>query len=228
MSTLPTAVLALRWPLHREALRSAIDAHVEVVGDAGDAAGALELVLAERPDLVLVEVGLPGGGSDVCTAVKANPTSATRVLILGIAGGEAELVDAVHSGADGFLSEEDGLSGLVDALSRLARGEAVIPGPMLGGLLRSLIRDRRAGDEAVHRFARLSRREREIVAHVVDGLDNASIAAALTMSPNTVRTHVQHVLRKLEVSSRLDVAALVTTHGLLDRFPITDPQGDDR
>lgn len=225
---LPTAVLALRWPLHREAVRSAIGAHVDVVGDVGDAAGALALVQAERPDLVLVEVGLPGGGREVCVAVKADPTSATRVLVLGVSGGEAELVDAVHSGADGFLSEDGGLADLLDALARLARGEAVIPGAMLGGLLRSLIRDRRAGDEAVQRFAQLSRREREIVAHVVDGLDNASIASALTMSPNTVRTHVQHILRKLQVSSRLDVAALVTTHGLLDRFRTTDLQGDDR
>jgi DNA-binding NarL/FixJ family response regulator len=95
---------------------------------------------------------------------------------------------------------------------------------MLSVLLRDLIHRRRDEDAVVERFGRLSDRERQVMALVVDGCSNQAIGAALGVSPNTARTHVQNVLPKLQVHSRLELMALAQRHGLVDRFVKGRPQ----
>lgn len=218
----PRTVLAVTLPVLRDALQFALDGHADVVAQAGDVDDALAALETTAADVLVTELGLPGGGADLCASVKGDERfDDVKVLVVGGDGsGEAELVDAVHAGADGFVSEADGIDGFRRAVERVAAGEASIPGAMLGSLLRTLIRDRREEDRAVERFTRLSMREREVVALIVDGLDNAAIGERTFVSANTARTHVQNILRKLEVSSRLEVASVVTTFGLLERFPV--------
>ena len=219
----PTALVAMSLPLHRRAIRTAIESHVDVVGEACDIDSALAALAVDRADVVITEFGLLGGGPELCAAIKGDERFGQSVRVLVIGGhrsDDIELMDAVHAGADGFVNEADGVEALRDAIGRVARGEASIPGAMLGSLLRTLIRDRREQDEAVERFSRLSTREREVAALIADGLDNAAIGERMFVSQNTARTHVQNILRKLEVSSRLEVASMVHTFGLLDRFTI--------
>ena len=91
---------------------------------------------------------------------------------------------------------------------------------MLGELLHTLIRRRREDDAALARFNRLSRREQEVLGLMVDGLDHQQIAAELIMSPHTARTHIQKVLEKLGVHSRLEAARFALDNNLLERFPV--------
>ena len=229
MTTAPRVVVAMTLPLHREAVAASLADDAEVVGEVGDLAEALELLSSVDVELLVTELGLRGGGAELCASVKgAEHLGHVRVIVVGGPGaGEGELVEAVHAGADGFVSEDDGVDGLRRAVARVAAGEASIPGAMLGSLLRTLIQDRREEDRAVERFSRLSMREREVVALIVEGLDNAALGERMFVSPNTARTHVQNILRKLEVSSRLEAASMATTFGLLDRFPV-EGKDDDR
>jgi DNA-binding NarL/FixJ family response regulator len=227
MSGCPRAVVAMTLPVHREAIATGLRGHADVVGEAGAVEDALSLLRDAGADVLVAELRLGGEGANLCEAVKADGgLDGVRVIVLGgPRSGEDELVAAVHSGADGFVSEDDGLDALRHAVDRVGRGEASIPGAMLGSLLRTLIRDRREEDRAVERFSRLSMREREVVMLIADGLDNAAIGERMYVSTNTARTHVQNILRKLEVSSRLEAASMVNTFGLLERFPV---EGEDR
>ena len=222
------AVVAMALPLHRESVATALRDHAEVVGQAGGVAEALAVLADAGAQVLVTELRLGGTGAELCAAVKADGAlGGVRVVVVGGPRcGEEALVAAVHAGADGFVSEDDGLDALRNAVDRVGRGEASIPGAMLGSLLRTLIRDRREEDRAVERFSRLSMREREVAALIVDGLDNAAIGERMYVSPNTARTHVQNILRKLDVSSRLEVASMVNTFGLLERFPVGGKEDD--
>ena len=223
MSRTPKALVVMSLPLHRAALGAVLEPHAAVVGEAWDVDSALSVLATTRADVVITEFGLHGGGAELCATIKGDDGHGQSVRVLVIGGhlaDDSELVEAVHAGADGYVSEVEGAEALCEAVGRVARGEASIPGAMLGSLLRALIKDRREQDEAVERFARLSMREREVAALIADGLDNAAIGERMFVSQNTARTHVQNILRKLEVGSRLEVASMVVTFGLLDRFPV--------
>lgn len=224
MTDVARAVVAMTLPLHRQAIVACLGSEVEVVGEAFDLDSARAVLAESRARLLIAEFRLAGGGPELCAVVKRDDELGgdVRVLIIGTHRDDHddELVAAVHAGADGFVSEADGMEALRDGVRRVARGEASIPGAMLGTLLRTLIRDRREEDRAVERFSRLSMREREVVALICEGLDNAAIGERLFVSPNTARTHVQNILRKLDVTSRLEAASMVNTFGLLDRFAV--------
>jgi DNA-binding NarL/FixJ family response regulator len=145
MSTGPAVVVAMTLPLHREAVAAGLSADVEVVAVVGDAGQALATLSTVGAELLVTELGLRGGGADLCSSVKGREALGhLRVVVVGGPGaGDEELVEAVHAGADGFVSEDDGLDGLRRAVARVAAGEASIPGAMLGSLLRTLIQDRR-------------------------------------------------------------------------------------
>jgi DNA-binding NarL/FixJ family response regulator len=124
------------------------------------------------------------------------------------------LVRVVEAGASGFLMKESPLSDLIDATRAIGRGETVIPQGLLGSLLDHLVGRRRRQDEAMHHISRLTPREREVLSYLADGADNSVIAQELFISPETVRTHVQKILGKLNVHSRLEAAAFVIYNGL--------------
>jgi DNA-binding NarL/FixJ family response regulator len=135
------------------------------------------------------------------------------VLILAVREDLNSLVASFEGGAHGYLTKEDGLDQLVKATRAVTRGETLVPARMLGPLLTRLIDRKRDEDEAVSKLARLTRREREVLVHVTDGADNLRIARALTISPETARTHVQNILVKLGLHSRLEAVAFASRAG---------------
>jgi DNA-binding NarL/FixJ family response regulator len=139
-------------------------------------------------------------------------------LILCDENDDRIFVDALEAGASGFLSKSSPLAELTDAVRSLVRGEILIPSRMMGGLLARLIRRRREQDHALRALSRLTRREREVLRLLAQGTDNDGIAQTLVISPQTARTHVQNVLGKLGVHSRLEAAAFVTSSGLLEEL----------
>ena len=141
-----------------------------------------------------------------------------RILVFDSQPDEEALLASIEAGADGYSTGVYGMPGLAAAIRAIARGESVVPAAMLGPLLRRLIQRQRESAQAAERLVGLTPREREVLSLLVEGLDQQGIADALFISPQTARTHLQRVLRKLDVHSRVEAVELVERTGLTDRL----------
>ena len=208
-------LLADRQSLFREAIRTGLEAEADlrVVGQARDGPEAVAEAERTSPDVAIVDMTLPGGPR-TCAHIRERVTRC-RVLVLGTDEDYRSLIDVLDEGATGYLTKEAPLSELVDATRALHRGETVVPSRMLGPLISALLGRRKERDAAHHRISQLTRREREVLALLSEGADNDGIARALVISPQTARTHIQNILTKLSVHSRLEAAAFVAQNGVL-------------
>lgn len=211
-------LLADEQSLFREAVRVVLSSEgdLEVVAEARDGVQAVAEAERTQPDVALLDANLPN-----CDGIRATNLILTRVptcRVIVFSGQEDEriLLEAMEAGASGYLSKEAPLAELIEATRAVHRGEALVPPRMLGALLQRVIHRRRERDEAIKRMGNLTRREREVLALLAQGADNDLIAQRLVISPETARTHVQNVLGKLRVHSRLEAAAFVTQNGILD------------
>jgi two-component system, NarL family, nitrate/nitrite response regulator NarL len=213
-------LLADGHSLFREAMRVVLDAQddVVVVAEAADGVQALAEARLGEPNVALVNLDLPNSDGLHTTASLVDDVPSCRVLVLSEAEDEEALLQALEAGATGFLTKSSPIHELLEATRRVREGETVVPPRMLGALLGRLIARRRERDQALRLMARLTPREREVLALLARGADNAGIAQALVISPETARTHVQNVLNKLGVHSRLEAAAFVTQNGLLEEL----------
>jgi DNA-binding NarL/FixJ family response regulator len=204
--------------LFREAVRVVLESQpdMEVVAEARDGLQAVAAVEQERPDVALLDSDLPNCDGLRATALIKERVPECRVLVLTGEEDQATLVEALEAGASGYLTKECPLAELIEATRAVHRGETLVPPGMLGALLGQLIRRRREQDEALQRVSRLTKREREVLAFLAEGRDNDGIAQALVISPETARTHVQNLLAKLGVHSRLEAAAFVIQNGILE------------
>jgi DNA-binding NarL/FixJ family response regulator len=211
------AVVAEPRLLVREALCAAVAATgAEVVAHNEDAAGLAAITETTRPDLVLVAHRLIESAPGLADTVRGE--HGCRLLVLGRSADQGSLLAALESGADGFLVPTMRLAELANAIERVGAGETYIPPGMLSGLLRELITRRRDDDSVLRQFSRLSRREREVLRLIAEGATQAQMAAALYLSPHTVRTHVQNVIQKLGVHSRVEAVSIAIEYDLLSRF----------
>jgi DNA-binding NarL/FixJ family response regulator len=217
-------LLADAQALTREAVRSVLEStnDIVVVAEAADGMQAIAEAQRTRPDLALVDADLPNRDSSHTTATIVERTPGCRVLILSDRSDESTLAMAMEFGASGFMTKGSPIAELLDAVHALHHGDTLVPPRMLGSLLERLIHRRKEQDEALRKLARLTRRERQVLGLLAAGADNDRIAQALVISPETARTHVQHVLSKLEMHSRLAVAAFVVTNGLVDELTLVE------
>jgi DNA-binding NarL/FixJ family response regulator len=214
-------LLADEQSLFREAVRVVLarEADIEVVGEARDGLQAVAEVERFKPDVALLDANLPNCDGIHATLQITERVPTCRVILVTGQEDQRLLIDALEAGASGYLSKESPLVDLIEAVRAVHRGEVLVPPRMLGTLLRQLIKRRREHDDAVNRLANLTRREREVLALLAQGADNERIAQRLVISPETARTHVQNVLGKLQVHSRLEAAAFVRQNGLLEDLP---------
>ena len=173
---------------------------------------AVALVAEPTPDLLLLDVAL-GEGSGIGVLKQARRLHPeVRALMLTAVDSLDQLVEAVRHGATGWLPKTVAGDELVRAARGVARGEGWIPRELLGGLLQRLVAE--PHDDAAAMLARLTPREREVFGLLVDGLSRAEIAERLFLSADTVRTHTQNLLGKLEVHSVLEAVALGLRAGM--------------
>lgn len=202
----------------RDALSTALPGEpgIEVVASTQDPTTTLLQAQRTRAEVVLVAAVFNGQLPALCGQLRRlDPRP--RTLVLDGAADQDALLRTIEAGADGYLDGSAGLAGLADAVRALARGESVVPPAMLGPLLRRLIQRRREASQAAVKLNRLTPREREVLGLLVDGYDADAIAGHLVISPETVRTHIQRTLRKLEVRSRLEAITLAARSDATER-----------
>ena len=195
------------------------DPELTVVGDAADAGEALRRAQELQPDLILLDNHLPGvNGVDALPGLLEAAPGA-RVLMLTVSEDEQDLAAALRAGASGYLLKTIEGDALVDAIAQAMRGEAVVAPEMTGKLV-SAYRDaaaspREAAPTALSPLAQLSPREQDILRGIARGASNKEIGRELGIAETTVKIHVQHVLRKLDVASRVQAAVIASEHGMV-------------
>lgn len=195
------------------------DPLLEVIGDAADAGEALRRAKESQPDLILLDNHLPGvNGVDALPALR-EAAPAARILMLTVSEDEHDLATALRNGACGYLLKTVESDALTRAIVRAMRGEAVVSDEMTGKLV-AAYRDAASmagqADTAppASPLAVLSPREQQILRGIARGASNKVIARELSIAETTVKIHVQHVLRKLDVASRVQAAVIATEQGL--------------
>jgi len=211
-----SVVVADDHPMWREAVaRDLSDAGFNVVGTADDGPGAVSLTLAARPDVLVLDLNLPGlRGDQVCTAV-VEAQIATRVLILSASAEPHDVLEAVKVGATGYLLKSAGREEFLDAVRATALGQAVFT-PGLAGLVLGEFR-RLAAETAVpdgREVPQLTRREVEILKLVATGMSYKQIGQHLFISHRTVQNHVQNTLSKLQLHNRVELVRFAIAKGL--------------
>jgi DNA-binding NarL/FixJ family response regulator len=210
-------LIADEQSLFRQAVRSALETEddLTVVAEAGDGLEAIEAADRFSPHIALIDTELPKVNGISATRTMRERVPGCKVLVLSNHQDQAALFDAMQAGANGYLTKAIPLAELIEATRAVLRGETIVPPAMLGDLLSQLVQSKERQNEVLRRLSRLTRREREVLALLVEGADNDVVAQRLVISPETARTHIQNILSKLDVHSRLEALALVLRNNIV-------------
>jgi len=193
---------------------------IEIVGVAGSVAQAKELA-RERLDVVLMDYRLPDGtGADATRAIKARwPTA--RVVMLTALNDDETILESIQAGADGYLTKDRVVEDVVSAVRSANAGETLLPRSVIVGIAQRVAaaRDRSAERQPIEP---LTPRELEVLKALTEGLSTPEICDRLFIAPNTLRTHVQNIMGKLRVHSKLEAVAFALRHRLVE-----PPKADD-
>ncbi|WP_037924070.1 response regulator transcription factor [Streptomyces violaceorubidus] len=212
-------------PLVRSGLRLMLSAapDMQVVAEATDGSEVVELVARHRPDLVLMDIRMPGLDGLATTELLRRRPEPTQVLILTTFTTDGYILRALRAGAAGYLLKHTPPPQIIEAVRNVLAGEPVLSKEAVQQLIATVadpvqqtVADTdREQKEAVELLDRLGEREREVALEVARGLTNAQIAAACYMSLPTVKAHVSHILTKLDLNNRVQIALVVYRAGLV-------------
>ena len=207
-------------PLLRTGFRMILSAEsdLRVVGEAGDGASAVELARRLRPDVVLMDIRMPGMDGIQATRALAGPgvEEPVKVLILTTFGLDEYVVESLRAGASGFLLKDAPPEDLVEAIRIVAAGEALLAPSVTRRLLdRVASRLPPANEDTIPALSQLTEREMEVLKLMARGMSNAEIAEKLVVSETTVKTHVSRVLAKLDLRDRVQAVILAYETGLV-------------
>jgi DNA-binding NarL/FixJ family response regulator len=198
----------------RIGLRALIERHpnFEVVAEAGTAREAIERVEAYSPDVVVMDIRLPGGsGIEACEEIaEKHPNS--KVIMLTSYAEDEMLISAIRAGAAGYVLKQIGGEDLVRAIEAVGRGEALLDPAVTQRIFQEV--RKAAKEEEASAFSALTKQERHVLLLVSEGRTNREIAKALFLGEGTVRNYVSSILSKLGVSNRAEAAAYAVEHNL--------------
>jgi two-component system NarL family response regulator len=196
-----------------------IEAHEDltVVGEAGDGEEALRQVAALAPDVVLMDVRMPGIGGIEATRRVAIDVPSARIVMLTVSDEDQDLYEAVKAGAVGYLLKEVSIEEVADAVRTVVTGQSLISPSMASKLLNEFSAlARRVDDRAVPAGPRLTERETDVLKLLARGLSNRVIADRLDIAENTAKNHVRSILEKLQLHSRTEAALYAVRERLVD------------
>lgn len=209
-------LVADRQPLFRRGVADVLAAEEDLVlvGETDDGRAVLDLVTDLEADVVLLDLGIPGGGVDACALLRRSRPG-VRVVVVANADDDADLGGAVRAGARGYLLKDTTAEELVEAVRTVASGSSLLSPAMASRLLDEfavLVRRHEGPPEGA---GSLSRRELEVLTLVAQGLNNRAIAEQLFISENTVKNHIRNIHEKLQVHSRMEAVVRAVREGVL-------------
>ena len=209
MDARSTVLVVDDHPLFRKGVVQllAMEPSIEVVGEAGDRAGALALAERHDPDLILLDLNLKAeNGLDILAALKSDDPS-RRVVMLTVSDAAEDLIGAIRAGADGYLLKDMEPEQLLDRVRASLAGEMVIGEALAARLAGALRQEAQDSARGVRRdLAALTERERDVLRCLAEGQSNKRIARALSITEGTVKVHVKNLLKKLSFRSRVEAA----------------------
>jgi DNA-binding NarL/FixJ family response regulator len=202
--------------LFRSGLRNLLEERgVHVVGEAATGAEALKIVRENPPDVVIMDLNMPGMTGVEATRRIAQIAPLTRVVVLTISDQDADVLNAILAGACGYLMKDASIDELIRGISSASVGESLIS-PHIASKVLQRVRSSTAQPDAEATIrAELSEREIEVLKLIANGKDNAMIAGELHISPKTVKNHISNILMKLQIDNRIQAAVYAVRSGIV-------------
>ncbi len=202
--------------LFRTGLRNLLEEQeVQIVGEAATGADAVRIVRELAPDVVVMDLNMPGMGGVDATRHIAGIAPLTRVVMLTISDEDNDVMDAILAGACGYLLKDSSIQELIAGIEAASRGESLIS-PTIASKVLQRVRATSTQPEIANQIrAELSDREIEVLKLIANGKDNAVIAAELHISPKTVKNHISNILMKLQIDNRIQAAVYAVRSGIV-------------
>ncbi len=188
---------------------------VQVIGEAANGRDALRLVSELAPDVVIMDLNMPGISGVDTTRQLAAVAPLARVVVLTISADDDDVMNAVLAGACGYLLKDSSIQDLVAGIIAAAAGESLISPQIAAKVLQRLRSQTSHADAAETIRAELSDREIEVLKLIANGKDNAQIASELFISPKTVKNHISNILMKLQIENRIQAAVYAVRSGIV-------------
>jgi DNA-binding NarL/FixJ family response regulator len=211
----PTVVIVDDHELFRSGVRAELEGLVEVAGDAGTVEEAVRLISGAKPDVVLLDVHMPGGGGVEVIRQVAVSMPAQRFLALSVSDAAEDVIAVVRAGARGYVTKSISGEELAAAVRRVRDGDAVFS-PRLAGFVLDAFAGQLPAEQIDPELDQLTIREREVLRHIARGYLYKEIALRLNISVKTVEAHVSAVLRKLQLSNRHELSRWAVERRLVD------------
>lgn len=192
-------------------------ADFEVVGEAGDGLEGIKRAKLLKPDVVLLDLHMPGVSGREAVQLILEEVPDTHVVMLTVSEDADDLLETLRAGAQGYLLKNIDVGFLTDAVRRAAEGEAVMSAQMTAKLMQNVRGSAQKPVQAAADHDKLSPREREILAMLVRGASNKEIGRILDLAESTVKIHIQGILKKLKLASRVQAAVYAVEHGLVSK-----------
>lgn len=223
----PTVVLIDDHAIFRAGVRAELDGLVTILGEAGDVESAVREIVQRTPDVVLLDVHLPGGGGVEILRRLGTEAPDAKCLALSVSDDPEDVIAVIRAGARGYVTKTISPTELVDAIRRVQEGDAVFSPRLAGFVLDAFANDGSGGGSAAGRAGsrdeafdaeldQLTPREREVLRHIARGYLYKEIAQRLGISVKTVEAHVSAVLRKLQLSTRHELSRWAVERRLVD------------
>jgi DNA-binding NarL/FixJ family response regulator len=219
--SLPTVVLVDDHAIFRAGVRAELDGKVAILGEAGDVESAVREIVQRAPDVVLLDVHLPGGGGVEILRRLTTEAPEAKCLALSVSDDPEDVIAVIRAGARGYVTKTISPTELVEAIRRVQEGDAVFSPRLAGFVLDAFANDGSgSGAPAVGavdaELDQLTPREREVLRHIARGYLYKEIAQRLGISVKTVEAHVSAVLRKLQLSTRHELSRWAVERRLVD------------